>query len=69
VRRRVKESGVCHCGADMTNHAWDNHAPLDMVFPADGAPAPGFWARRREELDFLWNVTRTVTYAIFKGMW
>lgn len=26
-------------------------------------------ARRREEAQFIWDVVRTVTYAIFRGMW
>lgn len=64
---KVKATGVCHCGMDMDDHTgWDNHAPLDMAYTS---PPDTWFRRRREELEFLWDVVRTVAYAIRKRMW
>lgn len=65
-----KESGVCHCGADMDDHSgYDNHSPVDMGFPPLRARAHWWLLRRREEAKFIWDIVRTVVYAIRKRMW
>lgn len=67
---RRRESGVCHCGANMNDHTgWDNHSPVDMGYPPLNVRVHGWVHRRREEAEFLWDIIRTVAYAIRKRMW